>query len=74
MVELNVTCEYCSEEQCLQVGELELLEFMLPGRRGVEVLFPHLTAPEREILISGMCPKCWDSIIGLDLDEEFAEV
>lgn len=31
--------------------------------------FPYLSANEREMLISGICPDCWDKMFGGD-DEE----
>ena len=28
------------------------------------VAFPYLSANEREMLISGICPTCWDAMFG----------
>lgn len=34
-----------------------------------QVAFPELSETEREIIISGICPKCQESIFGSDDDE-----
>ena len=40
----------------------------------VQIAFPYLSAEERETLISGICPKCWDETFGEDdEDEEFLD-
>lgn len=34
------------------------------GQVLTQVAFPYLNNGEREMLISGMCPSCWDRVIG----------
>ena len=36
----------------------------------IQIAFPDLTADQREILISGICPECWDKIFPPEEDEE----
>ena len=38
------------------------------GRALIQNALPELTADERELLISGTCPSCWDRMFG-DYDE-----
>lgn len=37
----------------------------------IQKAMPELTAAERERLISGICPKCWDTIVKGDTKEYF---
>jgi hypothetical protein len=30
----------------------------------VQIAFPYLSAGEREMLVSGICGKCWDGFLG----------
>lgn len=34
--------------------------------------FPYLTVTEREILISGICPDCWDKMFSEEEEEDCA--
>jgi hypothetical protein len=38
------------------------------GGELIQNALPELTADERELLISGTCPSCWDRMFG-DYDE-----
>lgn len=35
---------------------------------GVQVLFPELSPGEREVIISGTHPECWDKLFGNEVD------
>ena len=42
----------------------------------VQDAFPYLSAEVREMLISGICPSCWNNMFGggfIDEDEEVEE-
>lgn len=64
---VKTTCPIChcdtyiqvdaEEYACWQAGEL------------IQVAMPYLDADEREMLISGICPNCWDDTFG-DEDED----
>lgn len=36
----------------------------------VQNAFPYLSADEREALISGICPTCWDEMLSSEEEEE----
>ena len=36
-----------------------------------QVAFPYLSTGEREMLISGICPTCWETMFGGGDDEDF---
>lgn len=55
------TCSGCREEFVLLATEQEVDKY-LHGAFAQEA-FPKWTADERELLISGMCGKCFDELI-----------
>jgi hypothetical protein len=61
-VKYITVCPMCKDEKV----------FMLPikgfvrwkGGHVIQNAFPELDAEDRERLISGTCPKCWDKLFG----------
>ena len=55
-------CPFCGEDNTVTVE----FEDWVYYQRGIDVLiqyaFPYLSAEEREIIISGICPKCGGSV------------
>lgn len=68
-ITVYVRCGICDEEIPLHVYEKDAEEYMSSNRRHVQDIFPYLSAAERELLLSRICPKCWDMMFGGD-DEE----
>lgn len=62
--EVQVYCSMCNEEHTLLVNREDWDMFQKPDRPHVQDLFPYLTPAEREMLISGVCPKCWNDLFG----------
>ena len=60
MITLIVNCIMCGSEHSIAVPE----EGFNQWQRGVAIQYalPGLTASERELLISGVCPVCWDKL------------
>ena len=56
----TVTCPFCGESEILTLP----LEGFLDWRNGtpVQEAFPDLSVDDRERLISGICPDCWDEM------------
>jgi hypothetical protein len=55
---LDVACKFCDNIVTMRAIPEDIIEW----RQGDELIqdaLPYLEADEREILISGMCPKCW---------------
>lgn len=50
-------CPFCGEYHEVLVSEADYAEWQ--GGELAQNAFPYLTAEEREILISGICPDCW---------------
>lgn len=61
-VNLQVKCCICNKIHTLKVTEESAIEYMSPNRRHVQDIFPYLNAGERELLISQICPVCWNDI------------
>jgi hypothetical protein len=57
---LNVTCKSCRKDVELRVPFDQWTEWQTG--KFVQDAFPHLTAGEREMLISGLCEKCFDKL------------
>lgn len=63
---LRVTCCFCNKVHELRVVEEDAFEYMSQNRRCVQDIFPYLSAEERELLISNICPDCWDAMFLID--------
>ena len=62
-------CPFCGEYHAVEV---EAMDLFLYRHHGVlaQNAFPYLSANEREIIISGICPACWDNMFRGDNEEE----
>ena len=60
-------CPHCHKLQTIEVNEIQYSDWM--AGKNIQKAFPDLTADQREILMSGICPECWDEIFQ-DEDEE----
>lgn len=54
-------CLECGEPVTMEVNESDL-DRWLSGNALVQDAFPYLSADDREILISGICGKCFDKM------------
>lgn len=36
----------------------------------IQVAMPYLSADDREIIKTGVCPKCWDRMFGIEPEED----
>ena len=68
--------EYCIFS-CVHCGHWEWLEVDIDRYQRwhareilVQDAFPHLSAPQRELILSGTCPTCWDGMFGNEDEEE----
>lgn len=64
-------CPLCGKVHNVTVDKAGFERWIL----GVSVksAFPYLSADEREILLSGICPECWGSMCAFDEEEEDAD-
>lgn len=65
MINLIVTCPFCGAESVISVFEDDYLAWEQGAL--VQDAFPYLSADDREMLISGICPTCWEKTFGQGL-------
>ena len=60
-------CPFCGRGNEVEVNENDYWDWQ--DGELVQVAFPYLSANEREMLISGICPTCWEKTFGGAEDE-----
>lgn len=55
-------CPFCGEYHEVLVSEADFAAWQ--GGELVQNAFPYLSVDDREILVSGICPKCWAETFG----------
>jgi hypothetical protein len=61
-------CVFCSTEHQIELDRTRYNRWVAGGH--IQVVFPTMTPSQREVLISGTCPDCWDKHMGPDDEEE----
>lgn len=61
-IEIITTCPFCGEEHTVVVEHFDYLSWN--AGELAQKAFPYLSADEREMLISGICPTCWEKTFG----------
>ena len=56
------TCPFCGHANEIAVNDADYWNWQ-DGMMAQDA-FPYLSADEREMLISGCCPACWDKMFG----------
>ena len=56
-------CPFCGHANEVEVNEADYFDWAFDGVLAQDA-FPYLSADEREMLISGICPKCWEDTFG----------
>ena len=62
-------CPFCGHANEVEVNEDDYFDWQ--DGMLVQDAFPYLSANEREMLISGICPTCWASTFGGEDDNHF---
>lgn len=57
-------CPFCRHANEIAINEADFWDWQDGAL--VQDAFPYLSADEREMLISGICPNCWDGMFGED--------
>ena len=66
---ITTRCPFCGETHEIAVNENDYLDWQ--DGKLAQNAFPYLDADEREMLISGICPTCWDGMFETDEEEDF---
>ena len=61
-------CPMCGRGNEIEVNEADYWDWD-DGAHAQEA-FPYLSAAEREMLISGICPTCWSKMLPPDPEDE----
>lgn len=67
MIMFSATCPFCGKVTEIQI-DAEGYNRWKSGTL-IQTAFPQMSTDDRELLITGICPPCWNSIFG----EEDAE-
>ena len=62
-IEIITSCTFCGEPNVITISEEEYTNYYIKGML-IQDAMPDLTATEREMLISGICPSCQKGIFG----------
>ena len=60
-ITIKVRCKCCGQETPVSV-DLEDLGAWKRGEKLVQNAFPYLSASKRELLMTRICPDCWDKM------------
>ena len=67
-LDIQIRCVNCGKTHTVFVNNEDWEEYYNTNpRRYIQDIFPYLTPGERELLISNVCPDCWEDIFS---DEE----
>lgn len=64
-------CPHCHKPHTIEVNESQYLDWM--AGKNIQIAFPDLSADQRELLISGICPECWDEIFKEEDEDDIQE-
>ena len=68
MLIVETTCPFCDGISYVEVNELDYYDWQ-EGKLAQDA-FPYLSAGDRELLVSGICPLCWDRMFSIPDDED----
>ena len=63
-ITLTTYCPFCGATNYVLVREEDYIAWQ--NGELAQIAFPYLSTDEREMLISGICPACWDEMFGSD--------
>lgn len=63
-IDVECTCPFCGDIKIVTVYTKDLVAW--DNGALIQRAFPYLSADDRERLKTGICPKCWDAMCGLE--------
>lgn len=67
-MKIEKICPHCHKLQTLEVDDSQYYDWL--AGKNIQRAFPNLSADQREILMSGICPECWEDIFEEDDEED----
>ena len=71
-ITLTTYCPFCGETNYVLVREEDYIAWQ--NGELAQIAFPYLSTDEREMLISGICPACWDAMFGSDDEPDLQSI
>lgn len=68
---VETTCPICHEAHTIMVYSDDF--YAWKHGKNAQDAFGYLSAEEREMLISGICPSCWDNLFADEDEEDYDE-
>ena len=65
---LNCKCRMCNKDYAFKVKKDDYTDYVSNGKL-IQLAFPYLSAGERELIISGICDKCFIDMFKDDNEE-----
>ena len=62
-------CLYCGQFRSVKLDGTEYFRYFMKGEP-IQNCFPTLTASQRELLMTGIHPECWDALFNEDEADE----
>lgn len=61
---VTATCPFCKKQSSFKVksGILESASYAIEHGAHIQDALPQLTPSQRELLMTGICDECWDSM------------
>ena len=66
-MEVECRCPLCGEIKMVTVRKKDYIAWSEGAL--IQRAFPYLSANNRERLSTGICPKCWDEMFGIEGEE-----
>lgn len=67
MLKIEATCDMCKKTHTIEVPKAGYMQWLNGGAR-IQDAMPQLSDDDRELLISGTCGPCFDSLFADDED------
>lgn len=64
---IEITCPYCHKNNKINMTDDHYIRYT-KGNELIQHIFPNLLPAIREILITGICPNCWNNIFANEED------
>lgn len=68
-MDIITVCPFCGVAHVITVRPDDYLAWRYDGISAQDA-FPYLDREKREMIISGICPDCWDEMFGDEDDED----
>lgn len=72
-VTFSKSCFHCGNETFFEITYKQYEDWVL-NNKYVQDVFPEMNKEDREVLISGTHPKCWEEMFPIIEDDEFDDI